>query len=178
MPTSRTGSRKGITLLELLTVCVIVMLLSGLAAVAYVPVLKEARLRGATRLVLAAARYARSEAISTRSEMALSLDEQAGTVAVLRRAETTDTATTAPAWEADGTPEGRPRTLPDGISFGTVTRGAADTDGTADEATVIFYPTGQAQDCRITLVDSDKGQRTLAVDAITGTCEVVTDAAE
>jgi len=162
-----------VTLLELLTAMSILVLMSAVAAVAFLPVLQEARLRASARIVISALQYARSYAVAHRVATAVQCDVDARTVAVVRRETAEDgDMTDTERWQPVTTPAGRPRMLPEGITFGDITY---NTDTGQSSATATFTPLGQADDGRIVLLGAREQRRVVAIDGITGQCDIVSD---
>ena len=159
---------RGFTLLELLVVLAIMVILSGVVMATLGPALADARVRASTAQVIAALRYARSHAVSHRTEAAVIFDTERSGISVDERA--TD-AEGVESWQAIGTQGGRFRLLPGGITIAEVTH-ANTADEDKDGIAVVFSPSGQGEDARITLRDAGGIQRVIVVDAITGRCEI------
>lgn len=186
----RSGTR-GFTMLELLMVLSIMLILSGVVAVAITPALRNASLRASTLMVIAQLQFARSYAVANQTETAVQFDTQKNGIAVVMNAQQS-TQANAPAlndtpdatqgtdasitWQVVTTPAGRFRTLPDGITINAVnvngTVGAS--TGTETSAQYItFSPLGQGEAATIVLQDDQGIQRTIQVDALTGRCDIV-----
>lgn len=179
MPMSTTGNKRGFTLLELLVAMVIMTVLCGVAMAAIGPALEQARLRAGACTIISALRYARSEAITRRTDTVVQFDREQQRIAVLRHEQTTDGEET---WHPVTTPAGRSRKLPDGLVIADImrestytsdTQDAQNTQGAQDTQEVItFTATGQAENAAIVLHEKRGGQLTILVDAITGQCRL------
>ena len=161
MPTSRTGSKRGFTLLELLVALVIMTVLCGVVMASMQPALEEARLRSSACIVIAALRYARSYAVTNQAEAAVLIDARRRGVAVVKRGQPEE-------WEPITTQAGRFRALPHGIDI-LLQRGEEAPDA---QAVVVFTDLGQGEEASIVLEDERGRQQAILVDAVTGRCEL------
>ena len=192
--------RAGFTLLELLVVLAIMVVMSAVVLTAIGPALAEARVRAGARLIVAQLRYARSLAITSRTETAVSYDSTRGGLSVLTQSADADGNIS---WQSDTTQAGRFRTLPDEVTVADITltdpasevtgpvtvnpftslptvnpftsapTGNAAPDASANRQLITFTALGQGEDARITLKDAQGHQRILQVDALTGRCDFV-----
>lgn len=176
-PTSTTGNNRvvnrGFTLLELLVAMAIMTILCGMAVAAIGPALEQARLRSGACMVISALRYARSEAVSLRTDTVVQFDRAQQRIAVLRREKTENGEET---WEVVTTPAGHSRALPDRLTIEEITHETVSTQETQaaqDETDVItFTANGQAENATVVLREKRGGQLTILVDAITGQCRL------
>jgi len=191
----RAGSNKrirdlrGFSLLELMVALVIMVIMSGVVMASMGPALREARLRSGTSMVIGALRYARSYAVTHRTQATVEFDTKDQGVSVLIP-ETDENGVES--WRVLTTQAGQYRALPEGVAIADVERPQAAQNAeppaaTADSReTVTFSTLGQAEDVRITLEDTSKKradgehgmQRIIQVDAITGRCELVDEQAD
>lgn len=167
MVTSPTGNR-GFTLLELMFVMAITVLLSGAAAVALRPALEDARLRAATRMVVAGLRYARSYAVAHHTEAEVVVEVQTPALSV--QAQTTDSGGEKN-WETLTTSAGRRRVFPPGIRvIPAAEAGSLISPTSLEEFTVTFSMLGRTDSTELLVSDAHGNERDLVVDGVTGRC--------
>jgi type II secretion system protein H len=169
MPTSRTGSNKrGFTSIELMVVLVIMALMSGLVAVSMAPALRDAKLRTGCRIIASALVYARSYAVTHRTNTRVVLDKPTGAVWVLAQATDERGETTL---RSILTQPGRRHKLPEGVKIAAVRKPGVD----EEEDFVSFTQLGQSEDAVVTVGGANDRSRTVVVDAVTGRCTVESD---
>jgi type II secretion system protein H len=176
LPTFHSSTLPGFTLLELLVVIFIMVIMSGVVMASLWPALSEARLRSSASMTISALRYARSYAVTHRTEATVQFDTERQGLSVLIQ-ETGEEGEES--WRVITSQAGQFRALPGGIEIAEVNR-AETTNSSTDESaetedTVTFSALGQAEDIRITLSDERGNRRIIAVDAITGRCELTSD---
>lgn len=200
VPRSITGNKglatpHGFTLMELLVVLSIMLILSGIVALAVTPAMRNASLRAGTLMVIAELQFARSYAISNQTETAVQFDNQNHGISVVTNAKNTTqntTQNTNPAldatpdaaqgsdgsitWQTVSTPAGRYRALPSGTTIKavdvTAATGAA-TGAATPEPLISFSPLGQADAATVILQDDQGLQRIIQVNALTGRCDIM-----
>jgi general secretion pathway protein H len=135
---SRTGSLGGgFTLVELLVVLVILAALSGLLLIRFDGVLEGMELRGASRDVASALRYARGRAIATQQETGVAIDVESRQYRVL------------------GTDDTRVHGFNPRIAVDMITDRSAFLSDT--EAAIRFFPDGSSTGGGITLSSGTNG---------------------
>ncbi len=166
-------------MLELLVALAIMALLSGVVMVSLAPALEEARLRAGAGTVIAVLRYARSYAVTYRTQAAVVFDTENSGVSVEAMVRDEDG---AEAWLPVTTQAGRLRKLADGVLIDEITHpdttasaNSTTTDDSAANNRMTFSLLGQGEDVRITLRDARGHVRVIAVDAVTGHCRLVSD---
>ncbi|MHB0998426.1 MAG: prepilin-type N-terminal cleavage/methylation domain-containing protein [Armatimonadota bacterium] len=153
-------SNRGFTILELLVVLVIMVMMTGIAAISIGPGIREAKMRTACRMIISALTYARSNAVST---------------GVISRAVFNDgKSTSVEIYEQNqkrtlSTSSGKVRYLPEGIEITDISKSSG-----GNEDWIEFNSLGQAESAVIK-VESDSGiEKYIAVDAFTGLCRMIT----
>jgi prepilin-type N-terminal cleavage/methylation domain-containing protein len=164
-PTLRTGSKQGFTTIELMVVMVIIALMSGLVVVSMGPALRDARLRTGCRIVASAMVYARSYAVTHRTNARVMLDKPTGAVWVL--AQVTDERGET-SLRPVLTQPGRRHKLPQGVKIANVRKPGID----EEEDFVSFTQLGQSEDAAILIEGPTGKERIVTVDSITGRCAV------
>jgi prepilin-type N-terminal cleavage/methylation domain-containing protein len=163
--TSRTGSKRGFTTIELMVTLTLMALMSGLVVVSMGPALREAKLRSGCRIVASALIYARSYAVTHRAYTRVVLDKSEGTVSVLCQA-------TNERGEAGMQPiltqPGRRHKLPQGIEILAVRKSGVE----EEQDLVSFSQLGQSEDAVIVVEGANGKERRITVDAVTGRCAV------
>lgn len=146
----------------------VMILVCSFVVVAMAPALRDARLRSGCRTVASALIYARSYAITHRTETRVLLDKSEGAVSVVCRAtdergeETLRPILTQP---------GRRHTLPNGVKILSVRK----TGVQEDEDYVCFTQFGQSEEAVISIEGAGQKERRVTVDPITGRCAVVNE---
>ena len=140
----------GFTLLELLVVMVIIGLVVSLVPPLFSSAVPGARLKGAARDLAVGLRYARSQAITHNTEMAVRLDLE------------------PPAYTIGGE---QPHALPDDVRM-TVTSAATENVLPVTHHMLQFYPDGSSTGSRITLSGGHLAYH-LDVDWLTGRIGIV-----
>lgn len=164
-PTSRTGTSRGFTTVELMVVLAIMVVVSSMVVVSMSPALRDARIRSGCRIIASALKYARSSAVTRGAYTRVVLDTARGGVSVL-------------AYERDQngeerlfpltTQSGRYRQLPRGVRIEIVRKPGTD----VSEAYVGFSEAGRADQAEIVLKDESGKRRAVVVDGITGHCSI------
>ena len=156
--------RDGFTTIELLVVLLIIVIMSGVAAVSMAPALRGARMRSGCRVVAAALNYARSFAV-TDNVTARVVFNRGRTVQVLAvTADSSGSQFAAPLT----TVAGKRQSLPDGVRISA----CAKTTGATQENWVDFEGSGQAEGALIEVTDRDGQKNFIEVDPITGRCAI------
>jgi Tfp pilus assembly protein FimT len=184
-------------MIELMVVLAIIVIMSGVVALAMQPALRDARIRGGCRMIASELNYARSFAVSKQSDARVVFTQSSGSqgqnsAAQVERMEVDiPSQSTTPTGAADSptgsaassalnesqqwtpltTTAGRPRNLPDGIVIAQI----AKSDGTTDNW-VDFTDQGTAESVMIVVTDQDQQKRYLVVDQITGRCRIFLNA--
>jgi len=182
-----------LTLIELMVVMVIMVLMTGVTAPSMVTAYREARIRSATRQVLARLNYGRSRAVTSRTTTRFNARRSEDTgktpIAVwvtVQEEGDPDTASTAPAepsFAEDSTPSGRLRELPAGVTLGLLKResqesalsNVAPEQETEGVDTVTFWRNGQTEDARLVLSDPKGKKRCVRLEALTGRTRLLTE---
>lgn len=166
MPISPIGINKetGFTMVELLVVLAMMAIISGMMILSLGPALRDARLRTGCRTIMAALKYARSHAVTERTDTRVIFANDGKGVHVEEitaddRGEDAIRPVTAPA--------GRFRRLPNNITVLVVRKPGG------DENWIRFTELGQTENALIRIGDDYGRTRTVAVDAVTGRCEVL-----
>ncbi|MHB9132114.1 MAG: GspH/FimT family pseudopilin [Armatimonadota bacterium] len=164
---NRSGWRRtrGFSLIELMVVLAIMVIIGSAALVSMAPALAEARLRSGCRNTIAACHYARSYAVSHRTDAWVAFDITNNGLEVTSRRrdeENQDQMVT------DTTTAGHFRRLPQGVKIIMVDKPNAP----GSEPTIQFDQTGRAEQAQITLEDERGRQRIITLDALTGRCTV------
>jgi Tfp pilus assembly protein FimT len=166
---------------------VIIVLFTGMMTPSLISFYAESRLRSGLRSLVAQCQYARDQAVSRNVAVRVNWDVEEGTHFIT--VEQTEEDSLSPAsgtrpqvGEGDQTGEtefvpeqtdlGGVHTLPVGVSYaGLLTRESSDEAPTF----VTFTPDGRAEDLAILLENTRGTRRAVAIEAITGRCQV-TDA--
>ena len=168
MPTSTTGSSKrGFTSIELMVTLAIMALMSGLVVVSMAPALRDAKLRTGCRMVASALVYARSYAVTHRTNTRVVLDKPTGAVWVLAQA-TGERGETG--LRTVLTQPGRRHKLPQGVKISNVRKPGIE----EEEDFVSFTELGKSEDAAVSIEAANGRTQTVVVDAITGRCAVET----
>ena len=163
--TSRTGNKQGFTTIELMVTLTLMALMSGLVVVCMGPTLREAKLRAGCRVVASALVYARSYAVTHRTNTRVVLDKSEGAVSVLCQAmdergeEALHPVLTQP---------GRQHKLPQGIKILAVRKPGVE----EEQDLVSFSQLGQSEDAVIVVESANGRERRITVDAVTGRCAI------
>ena len=162
--------RPGFTTIELLVVLVIVVIMSGLAALSMGPALADARMRAGCRMVASAINYARSHAASSNTTTRVVFeDDHSVEVAVVA-----DSTTATQDTNADQqmtvltTAGGKHQTFPDGVRI----TGIAKAGNVVDENWLEFSKLGETDKTLIELSDAHDQKKYVALDPITGRCKI------
>lgn len=132
------GNNRGFSLLELLTVLLLLSLIAGITAPAVGRFLDNLSFRKQTATLLAALRYARLMAISEGEKVLVSFEDAEGTVMLFR----------------GGVEETREFDLDEDASF------------SMESEEIIFYPEGQATPVQLSSTKGDRVQ-TILIDPLT-----------
>jgi len=186
LPTGSSNSRRGLTLIELLVVMAIMTVLAAVTAPSLAVAFREARLRSATRQLIALLTYTRSRAVvggaTTRAnfvkpEQLEEADQQ--TVWVTRE---TQSEAGEVVYAEDTSPSGRARYLPVGVLVevtkseapaSAVETPAAEEDETV--ATVSFRRNGQTEEALLRISGSAGQLRYVRLEALTGRARLLSD---
>jgi hypothetical protein len=165
----------------MLVVLFLMVLFTGVVAVAMAPALRQERLNSGARMVMAALRCARDYAVAHQTNAEVRLGEDGGVAVYVQTVDETGTEDGAAVgaedstedWRALTTPAGRRRTLPDGVRIIEVTDPEA---AAAPHASAVsFTALGQGERLRITLRDTRERTAVIEVDGLTGRCGLAKD---
>jgi type II secretion system protein H len=137
-PSGTSRSNRGFSLLELLTVLLLLSLIAGITAPAVGRFLDNLSFRKQTATLLAALRYARLMAISKGEKVVVAFEDAEGTVMLFK----------------GGVEETREFDLDEDASF------------SMESEEIIFYPEGQATPVRLSSSKGDREQ-TILIDPLT-----------
>jgi len=156
----------GFTTIELMVVLVIMVVMSSLVIVSMRPVLGEARLRTGCRMLISMLSYARSFAVTHRTQTLVVFDRKNSGVSVRARAQDK---TGEEQLVAVTSPSGRFRHLPQGITIARVQKPST----TEDASFAGFSELGQSDGAIITIRDQHGKKRIIVLDRVTGQCEII-----
>jgi type II secretion system protein H len=166
MPILPTGINKetGFTMVELLVVLAVMAIISGAVIIAMGPALRDARLRTGCRTIMAALNYARSHAVTERTDTRVIFANDGNGVHV---EEITADDRGEDVIRPVTTPAGRFHRLPDNVTMLVVK------NSSVNENWIRFTELGQAENALIRIDDNYGRTWTVVVDAITGRGEVL-----
>ena len=170
MPTSRTGTKRGFTTIELMVVMVIFVLMSTAVVVSMAPALSDARLRSGTRMIVSVLNYARSYAVAHQTETRVVFDRiENGIMVEAKMRDEKGEEGLVPLT----TSVGKYRRLPRGLELAPVEKPGTD----EEEDFIGFTQIGQSERAAVVITDSKGRLRRIIVDGITGRCMVESDEA-
>ncbi len=159
---------------------VIVVVMSGIAALAMGPALRDARMRAGCRMVASAINYARSHAASTNATTRVVFeDDHSVEVGVMADASDTATGSDTSGTSDDAnanqqqltvltTAAGKHQTLPDGVRITSISKAG----NVVDDNWLEFSKLGETDKALIELSDRDGQKKYVSVDPITGRCKI------
>lgn len=181
MPTSPTGTRfsRGFSLIELMVVLAIVVIMGAVAMVSMQPVLRDSRMRSGCRMIASTLNYARSHAVTThRPVRVVFTDEDRVEVYVYQ--DKTDSGADGVSAASVGV-SGKELvslntsaahcTLPEGVSVTQVSKAG----GVGDENWLELGALGEVDQAIIELSDQHGEKKYVALDRITGRCQIRSD---
>jgi type II secretory pathway pseudopilin PulG len=183
-----------LTLIELMVVMVIMVLMTAVTAPSMVVAYREARIRSATRQVVARLNYGRSRAVTSRTTTRFNARQSDETgrapivvwVTVQKEGDpnAASTTTAEPSFEEDTTPSGRLRELPAGVTL-TLLKKESQAPALPDVApeeeeeesvdTVTFWRNGQTEDALLVLSDPEGKKRYVRLEALTGRTKLLAE---
>jgi Tfp pilus assembly protein FimT len=150
-----------------MVVLVIMVVMSSLVVVSMGPVLGDARLRTGCRMLVSMMSYARSFAVTHRTDTLVVFDRSKPGISVRARAQDKND---EEQFVAVTTPPGRYRRLPQGVTIVRVQK-----PGTTEGASFAgFSELGQSDGAIITIRDRRGKERVIVLDRVTGRCEILT----
>jgi prepilin-type N-terminal cleavage/methylation domain-containing protein len=156
---------RGFTTIELLVVLVVLVIMSTVVMVSMQPALDDARSRSGYRMVASAFNYARSYAITHRTQTRVTFDSDGTGIGV-------EALITDQNGEQDMMPlttqSGRHRGLPAGLTVERVEKPGVP----EEERYVAFSQLGQAEEAVIMLLDARGKGKAIVVDPVTGHCRI------
>jgi len=159
------GRERGFTTIELMVVMVIIIIMSSVVAVEMKPAITEARLSSACREIMSTLAYARSYAITNRTNTRVVFDDRENSIVVQYQAIDND----GGAEMIDLTTQsGRFRRMNSKIAVVGIEKSST---GVEDRA-VNFTQFGRGEDAVITLKDQSGKHRQILLDSITGRCRI------
>ncbi len=181
------------TLIELMVVMVIMVLMTAVATPSMVVAYREARIRSATRQVIARLNYGRSRAVTSRTTTRFNArqSDETGKVPVVvwvtvQKEGDPSAASMAPAvpsFEEDTTPSGRLRELPTGVTLTLLKKesqepalpAVASEEEEEGVDTVTFWRNGQTEDALLVLSDPEAKKRYVRLEALTGRTKLLAE---
>ena len=152
---------------------VIVVVMSGIAALAMGPALRDARMRAGCRMVASAINYARSHAASANTTTRVVFEDD-HSVEVGVMSDASDTSGTSDDTNGDQqltvltTAAGKHQTLPDGVHITSISKAG----NVVDDNWLEFSKLGETDKALIELSDRDGQKKYVSLDPITGRCRI------